>query len=414
MDIIENINKNKKNTTQWIFYGICLSIVTLLIFNFSNTALQGSLSQTKTLSGELKSNPDSLYKWKIGNEAPFQYRILHKAIVIGTYSLVKGKDADDNNLFFATYKAWAFTFQLTAVLSFFLFLAVLDFNHTAAFVGSLIFLLWPPSLMAYTAPVHTREDMLAYTLIVVGLITLLKRRIFLFFIISLFGVMCRETLLLLPFIYLFFTSFDRLAFRIVLSAIPCTGFILLRLIIGMPPYDYKEGLLWNVENLDQVIGFTFLTYNVLWIPFLLSVYQFTISTVGNNKASLRLIYKSAVPVLILVMLTTFFGGIFNEIRLLYIFSPWLIPISMSYLLDNWITIKKLVVHKSYLLFIVILSLGFILSSNFTIRNYKKVIGDTNYDIPFHLWLIITIAAAFLTLAAIPVFYKIETTRSNAI
>ncbi len=116
---------------------------------------------------------------------------------------------------------------------------------------------------------------------------------------------------------------------------------------------------WNLSHLDQVVGFSFLTFSVLWIPFFISMHGIYRVKKVTVPSAMQFIYTSAPAVLSLVIVTTFLGGIFNEIRLLFIFSPSMISIALDYFNRNWIEIKTVMQWKPYQIFVVMLIIGFI-------------------------------------------------------
>ena len=348
------------------------------------------------LSGELKSPKDSTYLWKIGNEPPFQYRILHRAAITPIYKLVSGEQ-DNNQTFFLTYKIGALFFHLLAVLIFYFFLIQINLSEMAL-SGAILFALLPPLAAAYNLPVHTREDTMAYSLLILGLLAIMKNKVPLIFLFAILGVLCRETLLLIPFVNLFFNKRQNLFLRLFISSIAFGTFLLVRWHFGLPSYDYWEGLRWNVANVDQVIGFSFITFGFLWLPFLLSFLE--------KKENKSIIVASGPYVLILVVGTTFVGGIFNEIRLLYILAPWVIISSLSYYIKNKKEIRHVVISKGYFTFMSTSLLIAITLGAFSFNNIDRLIGDSQYDIPFKLWIIITIVQLYLGIISLPVFFRV--------
>lgn len=369
-------------------------------FFASNTFLNGSLTNPFHLSGELKSPKDSTYLWKIGNEPPFQYRILHRAAITPIYKLVSGEQ-DNNQTFFLTYKIGALFFHLLAVLIFYFFLVQINLSEMAL-SGAILFALLPPLAAAYNLPVHTREDTMAYSLLILGLLAIMKNKVPLIFLFAILGVLCRETLLLIPFVNLFFNKRQNLFLRLFISSIAFGTFLLVRWHFGLPSYDYWEGLRWNVANVDQVIGFSFITFGFLWLPFFLSFLR-----TKEVTRTIPIITPSGPSVFVLVVATTFLGGIFNEIRLLYLLSPWVIVATLSYYLKNEKEIKLRFFSKRYLAFASIALLVAIVLGGFALSNATRLVGTSQYDIPFALWIVLTILQVYLSSITVPLLFKIS-------
>lgn len=374
---------------------VLLAGCTLLI---SNVFLNGSLNNPVNLSGELKSPPDSLYQWNIGTEAPFKYRVLQRAIVISTYKLIIGRN-DSNSTFFLIYQAYAVLFHILSILLFRYFLIKISMAEVAL-AGSILFALLPPLFMAYNTPVHTREDTLAYSLLIIGLLAIIQNNTFSILAASLLGILCRETLLLLAFVNLFFNKKQSLWVRLAI-ALACFGlFFLIRISYGIENYNHLEGFNWNLQNLEQVIGFGYIAFGFLWIPFFLSFIK------SKQPSTVSSILTSSGPsVFVLVITTTFMGGIFNEIRLLYLLAPWVIVAALTYYLKNKEDIKLLFRTKGFLLFMFI-SLAFVLILIvFAFSNIHDLVDTSQYDIPYKPWIVIALTQAYLGMVSLPFFLK---------
>lgn len=367
------------------------------VFVFGNTALNGSLGAPESLSGELKSPPDSLYEWNIGTEAPFKYRLLHRAIVLGTYRLVSEKD--NNMLFFRLYQAYALIFHVAAALAFYALLRTLRMG-SASFWGTVLFALMPAMLMAYSVPVHTREDMLAYSLLSIGLISIVRNNLAGILTSFFLGVLCRETLLLLPLINLFFNRKQSMRMRGLIFVASIALFVALRLASPSAPYDVWEGLHWNLSHKVQVMGFLFISFGFLWLPFLL-----WLTGPADRIPEPSFFYRSSSATLAVLVVTTFFGGIYNEIRLLYLLAPWVIIGSMGYYLMNRDRVKQIITAKSYLIFTGILLLAFGAGTFLLVHKLDKIIPPSEHNISYSSWAVITAVQLYFTCVSLPLFAK---------
>ena len=382
--------------TRNIFVLIFISGLT---FYLSNNLLDGTLKSEVNLGGELKSPPDSLYLWNIGKEAPFKYRILHRAIVSGTYGALKSTP-HDSGLFFTIYKTYALIAHVGAVLIFYFFIGITDLKNLRL-PGAVLYAMLPPLLLAYNVPVHTREDTFAYCLLLTGIVGIIKNKPLIVLLTSLIGIFCRETLLILPVIYLFFQHKQLFSLRVVILLLTAGVFFLIRFYIGLNKYDHTEGLRWNLTHPDQVFGFLFVSFGFLWFPFLLNLL-----TRKNNPiklTNLDVLYRSAPTVVALILITTFLGGIFNEIRLLYLLAPWVITLALYQYEIRKLTIHQRLMSKSFLLFITITALVIVPLTIIIMRSYESFIPASKYGISYGKWIIITCIQVFLTLLTAPLF-----------
>ncbi len=380
---------------------LILFFFSILTFSISNYLLNGSVGDEFYLAGELKTPPDSLYRWSIGKEAPFKYRMLHRVVVEGTYSALK-QHSDDNDLFFHVYAAYAFFFQTFAIFLFYYFLIKIDLEHYAL-MGAIIFSLLPAFLLAYNLPVHTREDMMAYSLLLLGLISIVDNRLAPLFIISVLGVLCRETLLIIPFVNLFFNRKQHLAWRLAVAFTAGMTLIGLRFWYGLEHYDFLEGFKWNINNVIQVIGFSYITFGPLWFPFLLS---FFLRKNKYESKPIGLIYQSSVSVLFLVFVTTFIGAIFNEIRILYLLAPWVIAVGVHYYSIHKKEFTRLMQSRRYRFFA---GAGLVVTILlcYSLSNLMDRIQPSHSVVSYTTWVIVAVIQMFLGFLCMPMIMPIQ-------
>jgi hypothetical protein len=378
---------------------ITLLFIAAVTFSFGNFALNGSIAEKTNLSGELKSPKDSLYLWKISKEPPFKYRLLHKAIILGSYSMARGYRLE-NDTFYFVYGIGAFSFHFLSILLFYYLLLKVDFAKNAIW-GAAIFALLPPFLLAYIPPVHTREDMLAYCLLIAGIVATIENKGYQIAIFSIAGVLCRETLLLIPFVNLFFNLNQGILKRLAIASISIAIFVGIRIYLGTEPYNHWEGLNWNLAHPIQVVGFGYLTFGLFWIPFIINLFP----SKNSRPYSLKLIYNSAKYVFPLVIVTTFLGGIFNEIRILYLLAPWVIILNIDYYCKNQSRIR-LYLNSMLLRWVAVITLIFIsLSVIIVFTQLENFITPSKYPIPYEAWIITAAFQLFLGIIFTPYFVK---------
>jgi hypothetical protein len=368
-------------------------------FYLSNFWLNGTLNNERKLGNELKSPPDSLYTWKIASEAPFKYRALHRIIVAGTYHLVEGKVQNQNRAFFIIYKLEAFVFHCFAILLFYYFLVKINLSETAL-AGAILFAFLPPLLFAYNMPIHTREDTLAYCLLILGLSAIINNSVSQIILLTILGVLCRETLLLIPFVNLFYNKKQGIAARLLIACMAFGVFICIRLYYGIEKYDYWEGLRWNSNNIEQIVSFGYASFGFLWVIFLWSF--------ANKKpeaSTNQVIHQSRIPVFFLVVLTTFVGGIFNEIRLLYLLAPWIIPIALQFYSNHKLEIVSTLKSKRFqtyaILLLMIMTVATAYAQSIVAKHFVS-----KFEIPYAMWIGVFAFQVYAGLLCLPYFYQI--------
>jgi len=385
-------------------YYVVICIIASSVFFTSNQFLGGYLSSAEHLGKEIQSPKDSLYQYKLIRKAPFKYRILFSSIVTSSFELLF--DSNDSNGFYYSYKAWSLAFVVAASCLFFYLLTLNGFSDQLSFLGACLFLLLPPLLIAYTVPVHTREDPLAYCILFSGLILIVKNRSWPFFLVALIGALCRETLLLLPLLYFFFSQDKNILRKFLITGLPCVLWILLRLFMEKTPYDSLEGFHWNNNNPEQVVGFVFLTYNILWLPVIFFLLKFKTTVLAEKNAIRLFFFKSSLIALGLILLTTYLGGIYNEIRLLYLGAPWVIIISLVYIEKHGNDIYEMIRSRNYLIFIVLCLAGAGYLLSIILKYQQDLIKPGKYNIPYHLWIVISVIYFTVSLVLLPALTKV--------
>jgi hypothetical protein len=406
----ETVSQNQIDMKKERIYLFLLCVTAALLFYFSNETFKGSLSRAKNEKDFAYHAIDSLDYYEITYKAPFKYRLLFSSIVKTTFHATH--ESTDVVGYFHTYKFWSLVFYVTSALAMFFLLRSLAFEPDYSFSGALIFLLLPPMLLAYTLPVHTREDTLAYSLFFVGLIFLIKENRIWFIVISLLGVLTRETLLLLPLLYLFYSRDENIIRRLLISGTPVLVWISIRLILGMEKYDVWEGLKWNLNNPDQVIGFLIITFNFCWIPFLIHLIYYRSSLQSTEKQPVHFFYKTSLFSLFIILATTFVGGIFNEIRLLYLFVPWIIVIFIDFVRTNIGLFKTSLTQKSFWMYAVLVLIFCSFLIYVVMLNWQRFIVPGKFKVPYELWIIVSIGYLFITLLLVPVFLRFLNLRKS--
>ncbi len=367
----------------------------------SNLWLGGYLFSYHGVGSEIAAPPEALYEWNLNQRAPFEYRLLFPTIVNGAWRMT----VQTNASFYWSYVGVSFACGIGAALAFFQLLLSVRFSARWSLVGVGVFLLLPPMLLAYTLPVHTREDTLAYLLLCVGLLLLVRKQYTGFAFISVIGAACRETLLILPFVLLFFTHDLSFLKRALLASLPVIVWVLIRALIDSNHelYHPLDGLVWNLKNPAQVVGFAFITFGPLWIGWIK----------GRNvhgslplADGIELLVRSAPWALLLIMVSTFLGGVYNEIRLLYLGFPWVVTLSLRFVYTHRHQLKATVKTSRYLKYIGSVAIASALVYYVVATNFASVVGPVYYDVPVQTWLAVFSIMFFISLAVLPLYWLV--------
>jgi hypothetical protein len=384
-------------------FPLLIILIAAAEFFISNETLKGYLRSEIFLAREIKTPPQSLHEYRIAEEPPFKYRLIFPALVRGTHDVFF--DDGDNSGFFQIYRFWSLFFFVTSCCAFYWLMLKAGFNEVLSLAGTLIYLIMPPMIMAYTLPVHTREDALGYTLFFLGLGFLIGQRRWEFLIVSVLGVVTRETLLLLPLLYLIYGKDESISRKVLITLMPILLWLAIRFAGGPAEYDVWLGLRWNLDNPEQVIGFTFITFNFLWASFFLHylIYKRNLHYITGD---MRFFYRSSLLVLIVLLTTTFLGGIFNEIRLLNLFAPWMIIFFLDCFRNYQKEIRNTLGTKNYKLFALGSLLVCAIMLYFALLYREDLIAPGKYAVPYDQWIIFTVCYTFILLLIVPHLLRI--------
>lgn len=379
--------------------------ISLLFFWISAFLLKGSLNDKLALGNEINAPEEALYDYNISKKVPYKHRILFPLVVKTSYAALKS--SENSQLFYNIYMFWSAVFYSGAALSFFLLLKVLRFNVLCQWVGLILFLISPAILAAYVYPVHTREDMLGYLLINLCLISIVRNQFWAIFIFSVLGVLCRETLLLFPLIYFLYVDLRKGAY-----VLGCCLLVFLALRFGMGDNTYKLlelGLFYNLKSIGHAVGFLFLVFSFMWIPFLFDIYKLHSSDPQLPSEPISLFRKSSLLAFSLVLVTTFVGGRFNEIRLMFILFPWVISIFLFYVTANQHLLLNLINSRRFLIYALSGCVFFIVLGIVLNNNLDFFFDDPNLKFPHSQWLLLSCIYFYVCYLCIPLYRAIGRT-----
>ncbi|MCX2745854.1 hypothetical protein OO013_18375 [Mangrovivirga sp. M17] len=359
-----------------------LILFAALIFLINNMYLGGYLHSIETLSIELMTSPEALTEFRITNVEPFKFRIVFQQLVKYTSSIINPQSAD---VFYFTYLSYSLLFFVVSILAYYLLFFTITRDKKTSFFASIFILLSPFYLMAFSIPVHTREDTLAYSLICFGLVALLKNKYNLLILIIIIATATRETTMVLPLVILFFPGYSifKRVFPLVISFIV---FFAIRLVLAKSGSSLDNqidtGFFYNLNHKISSIAFPIICFHILW------VYYFMMIKIKNLKivSVSQWLNLSSIVVLLIVSLTTVVFGRLNEIRLLAISAPWIMAVILISKEKWWIIPGKTAIIISYISCTLI---GIIVAA--ILQEQELFLQMKKYYVPYSEWTAIFIS-----------------------
>jgi hypothetical protein len=314
--------------TELVYFAV-LFLLLLAVFGLNGIA-GGTITSPRNLAIDLASPPDSPQDWNVQDWALVKYRALFRLIVRGTWSTFY--TPNDAWGFYVVFVTWSFLFFFCTLVALFFYLRILEFDQRTSFVGCLLFLTAPPVLLAYKYPVYTREDALAYFLLVLGLIAAFRSKSIWVSVISAAAALTRETTLILPLTY-FLTAQEPWRKRILVWVLPVLAFVGIRIVWGFVVGNSFESSKLNFQTPGETLAFLFCVFGVLWLPYLLGLRDRWQQGVFANHAW-QVLTSSGPIVFILVLVATLAIARAREIRILFLVFPWAIPFALDWFRRN--------------------------------------------------------------------------------
>ena len=162
--------------------------------------------------------------WEMGEELPYRYRPLYRAVVLAVYSRIPHEDPE---VFYGVFVTMGALCLLFAAMAFDWYLRETGWSGKQALFGTAAFMLGFPVFFAYDMPIHTREDLLGYAWIALTLVAVARDRPIAVAMLGIVGAGIRETCLLgvLPY---FFVSTRSMQWRAFAYALPGGAWLILR------------------------------------------------------------------------------------------------------------------------------------------------------------------------------------------
>lgn len=299
--------------------------------------------------------------WMWDQRTPYKYRILGRTPIWVLYEagIAAGIDKDHA----ALYAFTAFLVLFTASTLFVLALLCRNLlqrlypampERTRARLIGLswaLFILSPPILFFVKYPVRgAPNDMLGFTLMMAALLLMSQRRIKAFTVLSVIAVFCRETTLLIPFIFLFF---DPLPWRrkLLPALLPVAVLAIFR---AAWPGTYPlldAGIFLNLKVPVETLGFLLLTFGPLWVLAPLGWISLRRMQTAQQDPFVRTLVRSFPWAFLLTMvIDTAFTSLW-EIRTSYILMFHFVPLSMLALYQQRARIAAVLKHRYFLFFV---------------------------------------------------------------
>ena len=312
---------------------LAVNLLYLLFAASSNFMLQGSISSPKALAGELCFTGEDPAAWTVSTVSPYKYRVIFKWLVDTPYRLLGG---DQSPMFYYTYVFESLLCVLAAGIAFFYYLRAYTHSSAVASIGNLLFYICPPLCCAYVFPVHTREDPLAYLLLCLGLLAILKQRTGCYLLLCFVSPLCRETLAVIPFIGMA-SNFSKPVSLAGLGLALLSG-IAVRLGYGFEGYPvFEQGLHYNLANLGETAIFMYIAFGPLWV---IGVHRWI------ERPKTDFMSRSFPIAVLLIAGTCLVLARVREIRLLYLLFPWILSFSAEWLHRYWKDAIQCVVKES--------------------------------------------------------------------
>lgn len=316
------------------------------VFLVENSAVSHPKLLCFDLTGEIDKYESSewIENWMWNDGMPFKFRILGKFATYYTWKLLDSQQSVFS--FYVIYIIWSGIWLSATTIPLYFFIRIYLRNITederilewAPLVGTIFFLISAPILFGFKFPVHTRpNDFLGNFLMILGLLFIQKNQIGRFCALACVAVFCRETTLLIPFIYLIAgnASYKK---RLAISVIPVLIWAAYR-IMWYTPYDPVSPTIQNFYSSLESLGFVFVSFGFLWLSGYLGYKD--LHQTNDHKVPKNLLIDSALPALLLVMGIALFLARIREIRILFVLFPYVITFSAYWVVKNTPTIPRI-------------------------------------------------------------------------
>lgn len=361
---MQNIRNERRDALRLAIVAIAIATLVILaqIFLIKPSCI-GDIDQLRfDLSGlpPIATSAPWINDWFREQTVPYKYRILGKLFVRVVYSvasLVSG-EADEQSFYYSYVVCFFVSLAVTlAAFGIFVRKVVLQIHkkengqtaYWLAVAGMVVFALSPPILFLTKFPVHgSPNDLLGYFLMLVALIFIFEGKLVAFCLVSTAGVFCRETTLLVPFIFLFFRQYP-LQKRFIVASTPVLVFAVYRT-VWYGSYDVLFGSHANASIPIETFAFLLLIFGPVWILGVLGYLEIRSALHRSNPGPLQDLVRSFPAGLTLTSVIVLTFASIREMRIGFILFFYFIPFALIWVYSNRSAILEIVRNKYFALF----------------------------------------------------------------
>jgi hypothetical protein len=286
----------------------------------------GALASPWALVAELHGTRDAPASWHMGEEVPYCYRWLFRALVLSAIRIVPGGTSPEG--FYSVFVAASGATLFLAAIAFEQLLR--ELGHTSRWrrLGLGLFFAGFPIVFAYDMPIHTREDFLAYGCVALELVWVARDRPWLLALTGAAAANVRETtaLGLLP--YLFVASRSRATrFAAVTPAFLAMAAVHVLRAPARAGVLPPQGITTNLAAPGESLLYLFASFGALWV--LAAIRLVERRSQGQRDGILG--WPQAAFAIGLALVTYVFLGMMRECRIVYVAAPWVVGLSLEYL-----------------------------------------------------------------------------------
>lgn len=343
-----------RQTTYSIVLSVVLSLAFLAVFWHPASYFRNPESMRSFFGGE---SPEGSWQWQGAwswQQAPFKYRILfHQVVDWSACALLRLMP--DHNTLVVYYWALALVSFLSFVwagIALANLLGSIGFGNLARAMGVVVWLAIPAVHNAYLYPMDSKEDFLGYAIFFKGIEAIVRDRRRSILIFTLLGAATRETLLLLPILYVISNAGS------FLHTLTCLGAgiavqIIIRTSMGFEDYAaIEQGLSYNLGHPFAALLGAFFVFGFLW-PFITrrfrcdALHDFASSILrprqvrNMNAPSPEKFDRMFVPAFVILVATHFFLGRMQESRISALLTPWAVAGFVGLWMNQRITSRRL-------------------------------------------------------------------------
>ncbi len=359
-----------RSKSLWLLAAAAVAVASLLTLFQKEVVKTSCIDNIAELRYELgcrdTNQQTCIDDWLWEQRTPYKYRILGRVPIWALSEAGISLGIDQDHAVYYSFVAFLLLFMASTLFLLGLLTRTLlqriapelprDMQSLLTGLAWALFLLSPPILFFVKYPVRgAPNDLLGYSLMIGALLLLAQRRIAWFGALSVVAVFCRETTLLVPFIFLFF---DPLPWRKKLLPATLPLAVLVAYRTAWPGlYDpIPAGILLNLKFPAETLGFVLLTFGPLWLLAPLGYASLRRQEAAQRDPFVRTLTASFPWAFLLTMgICTAFTSLW-EIRTSYILLFYFVPFSAIGLYLERARIAALLKNKYFLLFIAALSI----------------------------------------------------------